>query len=147
MKSPKMRTEIDSMPAELDEITRRIMQLEIEAAALEKEKDDASHERLKNLQKELQDLNSEAEAMKAQWQSEKQAISRVRNLKREIDECRQEIEIAEREYDLNRLAELKHGRMNELERKLRAEEENLAGKQKTNMFSKEEVDDEDIARW
>lgn len=142
----KMRTEIDSMPAELDEITRRIMQLEIEAAALEKEKDDASHERLKNLQKELQDLNSEAEAMKAQWQSEKQAISRVRNLKREIDECRQEIEIAEREYDLNRLAELKHGRMNELERKLRAEEENLAGKQKTNMFLKEEVDDEDIAR-
>jgi len=142
----RLRTEIDSMPSELDEMTRRIMQLEVEAAALEKEKDDASKERHKNIVKELQDLRTEADVMQARWQSEKQAISRVRQIKREIEECRTEMERAEREYDLNRLAELRYGRLDELERKLKAEEELLAGKQKHSMLLKEEVDEEDIAR-
>ncbi|MGB9903808.1 MAG: Clp protease N-terminal domain-containing protein, partial [Desulfotomaculales bacterium] len=142
----RLRTEIDSMPTALDEITRRIMQLEIEEAALKKEKDQASQERLAKIQKELADLRSEADSRKAQWQAEKQAISRVRALKREIEEVRQEIEKAEREYDLNRVAELRYGRLNELERRLKAEEELLAGKQKHGMLLKEEVDEEDIAR-
>lgn len=142
----KLRTEIDSMPAELDEITRRIMQLEIEAAALEKEKDNASRERLNNILKELQDLRSESDAMQARWQAEKQSITRVQKIKREIEECRTEMEKAEREYDLNLIAELKYGRLNDLERKLKAEEEHLADKQKGSWLLKEEVDDEDIAR-
>ena len=142
----KLRTEIDSMPAELDEITRRIMQLEIEAAALEKEKDNASRERLNQLLKELQDLRSESDAMQAGWQAEKQSIGRVQKIKREIEECRMEIERAEREYDLNRIAELKYGRLNDLERKLKAEEEHLAGKHQASRLLKEEVDDEDIAK-
>ncbi len=142
----RLRTEIDSMPTELDEITRRIMQLEIEEAALSKEKDYASEERLKKLREQLADLRGEADAMKAQWQVEKQAIGRVRQLKKEIEETRQEIEQAEREYDLNRLAELRYGRLEDLERRLKAEEELLAGKQKHGMLLKEEVEEEDIAR-
>ncbi len=142
----RLRTEIDSMPSELDEITRRIMQLEIEEAALNKEKDQASRERLKKIREQLTGLRSESDAMKAQWQAEKQAISRVRQLKREIEETRQEIERAERDYDLDRLAELKYGRLNDLERRLKAEEGLLASKQKHNMLLKEEVDEEDIAR-
>ena len=142
----RLRTEIDSMPSDLDEITRRIMQLEIEVAALEKEKDNASRERLNALLQELQDLHSESDVMQAQWQAEKQAISRVRQIKREMEETRMEMERAEREYDLNRIAELKYGRLNELEHNLKAEEELLAGKQKSNMLLKEEVDAEDIAR-
>ena len=142
----KLRTEIDSMPAELDDITRRIMQLEIEAAALEKEKDTASRERLNNLLKELQDLKTESDAMQARWQAEKQSIVRIQNIKKEMEECRNEMEKAEREYDLNRIAELKYGRLNDLERKLKAEEEHLADKQKSDVLLKEEVDDEDIAR-
>lgn len=147
----KLRTEIDSMPAELDEITRRIMQLEIEAAALKKEKDSASQERLSNLLKELQDLHSESDAMQAGWQAEKQSIARVQKIKKEIEECRIEIERAEREVNLDRAAELKYGRLNDLERKLKAEEEHLAGKHQASRLLKEEVDDEDIAsvvsRW
>ncbi|MBE3587412.1 MAG: ATP-dependent chaperone ClpB [Thermoanaerobacteraceae bacterium] len=142
----RLRTEIDSMPAALDEITRRIMQLEIEEAALKKESDPASAERLEKIRKQLADLRSEADAMKAQWQVEKQAIGRVRQIKKEIEETRQQMEEAERAYDLNRLAELKYGRLNELERRLKAEEELLAGKQKHGMLLKEEVDEEDIAR-
>ncbi|NPV89293.1 MAG: ATP-dependent chaperone ClpB [Firmicutes bacterium] len=142
----KLRTEIDSMPTALDEITRRVMQLEIEEAALKKEKDQASLERLASIQKELADLRGEADAMKAQWQAEKQAIARVRQIKRDIEEVRNEIEKAERVYDLNKVAELKFGKMNELERRLRSEEETLAGKQKHMMLLKEEVDEEDIAR-
>ncbi len=142
----RLRTEIDSMPTELDEITRRIMQLEIEAAALEKEKDSASHERLEEILKDLQDLKGEADLMQTQWQAEKEAISRLRQIKRAIEDTRMEMERAEREYDLNRIAELKYGKLNELERKLKTEEEQLAGKQKHNMLLKEEVDAEDIAR-
>lgn len=142
----KLRTEIDSMPTDLDEITRKIMQLEIEDAALSKEKDQASQERLAKLKEQLAGLRGEADAMKAQWLVEKQAISRVRDLKKEIEETRQAIERAEREYDLNRLAELKYGQLNELERKLKEKEAEIAGKQKQNMLLKEEVDEEDIAR-
>jgi len=142
----RLRTEIDSMPTALDEITRRIMQLEIEATALEKESDTASLERRELIVKEAQDLKSEADAMQAKWQSEKQAISRVRQLKRDIEECRIEMERAEREYDLNRVAELKYGRMGELERKLLAEEEILASKQSGQMLLQEEVGEADIAR-
>jgi ATP-dependent Clp protease ATP-binding subunit ClpB len=129
-----LRTQIDSMPAALDEITRRAMQLEIEEAALGKEKDQASRDRLEKLRAELGELRSEADAMKAQWQTEKEAISRLRDIKREIDEARTEIEKAEREYDLNKAAELKYGRLNELEKRLQEEEEILAGKQKKICF-------------
>lgn len=142
----RLRTEIGSMPAELDEITRRIMQLEIEAAALEKEDDSISIERCKNILKELQDLKNDSNAMRIQWQEEKDLISRVRQIKKEIEECRMEMEKAEREYDLNRMAELRYGRLNELERKLQMEEELLAAKQENDMLLKEEVDEEDIAR-
>jgi len=143
----RLRTEIDSMPSELDEITRRIMQLEIEAAALEKEEDAGSKERRENILKELQDLRSESDVMQSQWQSEKEAISRVRQIKQQIEECRNEMEKAEREYDLNRIAELKYGRLNTLERQLKEEEELLTGKKKQrSMLLKEEVDEEDIAR-
>ena len=141
-----LRTQIDSMPAALDEITRRVMQLEIEEAALKKEKDLASRDRLEKIQHELAELRSEADAMKTQWQTEKQSIQRVRNIKREIDEVRTEIEKAEREYDLNRAAELKYGRLNDLERRLQSEEEHLAGKQKENMLLNEEVSETEIAR-
>lgn len=147
----RLRTEIDSLPTELDEITRRIMQLEIEEAALIKEKDQASQERLEKIKEHMAGLRTEADTMKARWQVEKQAISRIRKLKKEIEETRQEIEKAEREYDLNRLAELKYGRLNELERQLKSEEGQLAEKQKKSMLLKEEVDEEDIAsvvsRW
>jgi len=141
-----LRTQIDSMPAALDEITRRVMQLEIEEAALKKETDPASRDRLEKLQKELAELRSEADAMKAQWQSEKQSISNVRDIKREIDEVRTEIERAEREYDLNKAAELKYGRLNDLEQRLQEVEEQLAGKQKENMLLNEEVSETEIAR-
>jgi len=147
----RLRTEIDSMPTKLDEITRRIMQLEIEEAALSKEKDHASEERLKRIKGQLAELRGGADSMKAQWQVEKQVISRVRQLKKEIEETRQEMEKAEREYDLNRLAELKYSRLDSLERQLADEEEALKGKQKRGMLLKEEVDEEDIAlvvsRW
>lgn len=147
----RLRTEIDSLPTELDEITRRIMQLEIEEAALKKEKDQVSQERLEKIKEQMAGLRTEADTMKAHWQVEKQAIARIRKLKKEIEETRQEIERAEREYDLNRLAELKYGRLNELERQLKAEEGRLIEKQKHSMLLKEEVDEEDIAsmvsRW
>ncbi|CCO07758.1 ATP-dependent chaperone ClpB [Desulforamulus hydrothermalis] len=142
----RLRTEIDSMPTALDDITRRIMRLEIEEAALKKEKDAISHERLQKLQQQLADLKAEAAVMNTQWQMEKQAIARVRQLKKEIEDTKLAIERAEREYDLNRMAELTYGKLPDLERRLKAEEEKLAGQQKSNMLLKEEVDEEDIAR-
>ncbi len=117
-----IRTEIDSLPAELDEVSRRVMQLEIEEAALKKEKDRASQERLENLQKELADLKEKMSSMKAQWENEKQAIQRVSKLREEIEQIHQSIEKAEREYDLNKAAELKYGRLPELEKALMEEE-------------------------
>jgi ATP-dependent Clp protease ATP-binding subunit ClpB len=147
----KIRTEIDSMPAQLDEITRRVMQLEIEREALKKEKDAASKERLKRLEKDLADLKAEGDALKAQWETEKGAIAQVRALIREIEEARIQIEQAERDYDLNRAAELKYGKLIELEQQLKAGEEQLHAKQSGSMLLKEEVDEEDIAmvvsRW
>ncbi len=106
-----LRTEIDSMPAELDELTRRVMRLEIEEAALAKEDDQASKERLEELRKELADLRAEADAMRAQWEAERAALRRVQALREEIEQVRQETEQAERDYDLNRAAELRHGKL------------------------------------
>jgi ATP-dependent Clp protease ATP-binding subunit ClpB len=147
----KLRTEIDSMPAELDMISRRVMQLEIERQALKKETDPASKDRLSQLEKELAELKSQADALRAQWQAEKQVVQRLRSLREQIEQTRIEIERAERQYDLNRAAELKYGRLTELERKLQAEEELLTKKQGGTRLIKEEVDEEDIAdvvsRW
>src|SRR5262249_5224706 len=105
----KLRTEIDSMPAELDEKSRRIMQLEIEREALRKEKDPASKDRLTKLEKELADLRAQTDAIKAQWQAEKQAVERLRTLREQIEQTKIDIEKAERQYDLNKVAELKYG--------------------------------------
>jgi ATP-dependent Clp protease ATP-binding subunit ClpB len=149
--SARLRTQIDSMPAALDEIKRKVMQLEIEEAALKKETDLASRERLERLQHELAGLRRELAVMQEQWEAEKESIKRVRELKREIEELRTAIEKAEREYDLNRAAELKYGRLVGLEQKLKEEEERLAGKQKQNMLLREEVTETEIAgvvsRW
>ena len=146
-----IRTEIDSMPQELDEITRRVMQLEIEEAALKKEKDKPSQERLEALRKELADLRAQADAMRAQWDAERQAIHKLQALRGELEEVRREIEDAERRYDLNRAAELRHGRLPELERRLRAEEERLEQKQGGMRLLREEVTEDEIAeivaRW
>ena len=120
-----VRTEIDSMPAELDEVTRRVMQLEIEEAALKKEKDKASRERLENLRKELADLRHRSDSMRAQWEAEKDVIHKVQALREEIEKTRREIEEAQRQYNLNLAAELKHGKLPELERQLAEEEKKL----------------------
>jgi ATP-dependent Clp protease ATP-binding subunit ClpB len=147
----KLRTEIDSMPAELDEILRRTMQLEIEREALKKETDTVSKERLGRIEKELAELKTQSSALQAQWQTEKEAVQRVRALREQIDQVKIEIGQAERAYDLNKAAELKYGRLTELERQLQAEQERAAGKQGANRLLKEEVDEEDIAevvsRW
>ena len=147
----KLRTEIDSMPAELDEIMRRTMQLEIEREALKKEKDAASKERLLKLEKELSDLKGESGALKGQWDIEKEAVLKLRALRQQIDQTKLDAEQAERSYDLSKAAELKYGKLNELERKLKAEEEAFASKQGESKLIKEEVDEEDIAdvvsRW
>jgi ATP-dependent Clp protease ATP-binding subunit ClpB len=147
----KLRTEIDSMPADLDEILRRTMQLEIEREALKKESDAPSKDRLKKIEKELADLKGEADALKAQWQAEKEGVQRLRGLREQLEQVKIEIEKAERQYDLNKAAELKYGKLTELERKLKAEELRLAEKQSTKRLLKEEVDEEDIAavvsRW
>jgi ATP-dependent Clp protease ATP-binding subunit ClpB len=147
-----VRTEIDSMPAELDEITRRVMQLEIEEAALKKEKDKASKERLATLRQELGDLKAEAEVMRSQWEAEKAAIEHVRKLREELEEVRRRIEEAEREYDLNAAAQLKHGRLPELEAAIQEKERQLAAAQASgSQLLREEVTDDEIAeivsRW
>jgi ATP-dependent Clp protease ATP-binding subunit ClpB len=147
----KLRTEIDSMPSELDEILRRVMQLEIEREALRKETDPASRERLSKLEKELADLRAEADALKARWEAEKQEVQKLRNLREQIDQTKKEMEQAERAYDLNRAAELKYGKLLTLERQLAQEEARLAQENKAGRLLKEEVDEEDIAevvsRW
>jgi ATP-dependent Clp protease ATP-binding subunit ClpB len=147
----KLRTEIDSMPTELDEILRRVMQLEIERAALKKETDPSSKQRLEKLEKELANLKAQADALKARWQVEKQAVQRLRALREQIEQTKIEIEKAEREYDLNRAAELRYGKLADLERRLSEEEKRLSEKQGESRLLKEEVDEEDIAevvsRW
>jgi ATP-dependent Clp protease ATP-binding subunit ClpB len=146
-----IRTEIDSMPQELDAITRRVVQLEIEEAALAEEDDPASQRRLEELRRELAELRSQADAMTAQWESERQAIHRLQSLREEIEQVRREIEEAERAYDLNRAAELRHARLPELERRLAAEEERLGEKRGENRLLREEVTADEIAevvaRW
>ncbi|MCD0485517.1 ATP-dependent chaperone ClpB [Streptacidiphilus sp. ASG 303] len=141
----RLRTEIDSMPAELDEITRRVTRLEIEEAALSKETGAASMARLEELRKELADLRAEADAKHAQWEAERQAIRRVQELRQELEQVRHEAEEAERTYDLNRAAELRYGRLRELERRLKAEEEQLAAKQGQSRLLREVVTEEEIA--
>jgi ATP-dependent Clp protease ATP-binding subunit ClpB len=141
----KLRTEIDSMPAELDEISRRVMQLEIEREALRKEQDPASRERLGRLEKELANLKSEADALKARWDTEKQSVQQLRSLREQIEQTKTQIEQAERQYDLNRAAELKYGKLFELERQLKAAETRFSHEGEQRLI-KEEVDEEDIAK-
>ncbi|MFB9572869.1 ATP-dependent chaperone ClpB [Streptomyces yanii] len=141
----RLRTEIDSMPAELDELTRRVTRLEIEEAALAEETDPASRARLDDLRRELADLRSEADAKHAQWEAERQAIRRVQELRQELERARQEAEEAERAYDLNRAAQLRYGTISELERRLAAEEEQLAVKQGETRLLREVVTAEEIA--
>ena len=146
-----IRTEIDSMPQELDQITRRVMQLEIEEAALQKESDAASRERLEALRRELADLRAQADAMTAQWEAERQAIKRLQALREEIEQVRREIDEAERSYDLNRAAELRYGRLQELERQLHSEEARLEEKRSHDALLREEVTEDEVAevvaRW
>ena len=146
-----IRTEIDSLPAELDEVTRRVMQLEIEEAALKKEKDRASKDRLENLHRELADLRDKASSLKAQWETEKENIGKVQALRVEQEAVRQQIEVAERNYDLNKAAELKHGRLPELERQLAVAEEKAAKEDDSARLLREEVTEDEIAaivaRW
>jgi ATP-dependent Clp protease ATP-binding subunit ClpB len=147
----KLRTEIDSMPQELDEMLRRSMQLEIERSALKKEKDPASKERLARIEKELAELKTQSSALQAQWQTEKQGVQRVRALREQTDEIKNQIAQAERAYDLNKAAELKYGRLAELQRQLEAEQAGVEARQGAARLVKEEVDEEDIAevvsRW
>jgi ATP-dependent Clp protease ATP-binding subunit ClpB len=150
--SAMLRTEIDSMPQELDEVTRRVMQLEIEEAALKKEKDKASQERLEDLRRELADLKTQADAMRAQWEAEKHSIEEVRTLREQIEKARQEIEAAERQYDLNKSAELRYGKLPQLEAQLKERERQLGEQQSTGgKLLREEVTEDEIAeivsRW
>ncbi len=146
-----IRTEIDSMPAELDELTRRVMRLEIEEVSLAKESDQASKARLEDLRKELADLRAQADALRAQWEAERQALRRVQALREQIEQVRQEAEQAERDYDLNKAAELRLGMLPELQRRLEAEEGRLADKQGGTRLLREVVTSEEIAaivsRW
>ena len=141
----RLRTEIDSMPAELDELTRRVTRLEIEEAALSKETDPASKKRLEELRRELTDLKAEADAKRAQWEAERQAIRKVQELRAELERLRREAEEAERSYDLNRAAELRYGAIADLERRLQAEEERLTSKQGGQRLLREVVTEEEIA--
>ena len=142
----KLRTEIDSMPSEVDEVFRRIMQFEIEEQALKKESDPASRERLARLEEELAGLRRQAEELKKQWDSEKQGIVELRRLKEEIEAVRTSMEAAEREYNLNRLAELKYGKLPALEKELHNREEQLNQKKADKTLLKEEVSEDDIAK-
>jgi ATP-dependent Clp protease ATP-binding subunit ClpB len=147
----RLRIEIDSMPTEIDVLDRRAKQLEIEKAAMAKETDDASRERLARIDEELASLHEEMDGMKAHWGQEKVAIDAIRALKAEIEQVRGEAERAERDGDLGRAAELRYGRLVELERDLARSNEGLAQLQTDRKFLKEEVDEEDIAevvsRW
>ncbi len=143
--SARLRTEIDSLPAELDESKRRILQLEIEAQALSKETDQQSKERMKKLEEELAELKKANDELTARWDREKAAIAKVREVKREIDDVKQEMETAERDYNLNKLAELKYGRLPDLEKKLAELESGKAGGD-GEVLLKEEVDEDDISK-
>jgi len=147
----KLRMEITSMPVELDEAERRIMQLEIEREALKKEKDEASRQRLEALEKELANLREGRDALRSRWDQERQAIQRVSELRDEIDRTKTELEQVERAYDLNRAAELRYGKLPELEAQLAEAERKSSQNDAAGRLLKEEVDGEDIAeivsRW
>jgi ATP-dependent Clp protease ATP-binding subunit ClpB len=144
----KLRTEIDSMPTELDEASRRITQLEIEREALRKESDEASKQRLERLEKELAELHAESDALNARWQAEKNAVVTQRDLREQIEAIKVEVERASQNADYAKASELKYGRLAELERTLKAKNEAVGGPSR---LLKEEVDEEDIAeivsRW
>ncbi|MBC1499290.1 ATP-dependent chaperone ClpB [Listeria weihenstephanensis] len=147
-----IRVEIDSMPSELDEVTRKVMQLEIEEAALKEEKDPASERRLEILQKELADYKEEANKMKSKWESEKNEIGKIREVREQIEHLRHELEEAENNYDLNKAAELRHGRIPEVEKELAGlEEENREKTANEDRLLQEEVTENEIAdivgRW
>ena len=141
-----IRTEMDSMPTELDEIQRKIIQHEIEEAALKKETDKLAMEHLKEVQKELSEMREQFNAMKAKWENEKSAISKVQKLREEIEQVNGEIEKAERTYDLNKAAELKYGRLPELQKQLEAEEQNAEQANEKNTLLRDKVTDEEIAK-
>jgi ATP-dependent Clp protease ATP-binding subunit ClpB len=147
----RLRTEIDSMPAELDEITRRMLQLEIEREALKKERDAASRDRLQKIEADLAGLQQQAKTLREQWEREKGAIEKLRTLRKRLEEIKVEIEQATRAYNLNRVAELQYGTLPELERQLKEEETRVASEAGGRRLVKEEVDEEDIAevvsRW
>src|SRR5262245_32488576 len=147
----RLRTEIDSLPAELDEVSRKVMQLEIEREALRKEQDQASQARLATLEQELGEKQRDLQALRARWDSEKASVSRLRKTREAMEEVKQAIERAERAYDLNRVAELRYGELPRLERELALEQQQLGKKQGESRLLKEEVDEDDIAavvsRW
>jgi ATP-dependent Clp protease ATP-binding subunit ClpB len=147
----RLRMEIDSMPAELDELTRRIMQLEIEREALRKEKDPGSQDRLGKLEGELANLKEERDRLASHWQAEKEAIQRSRKLKEELEQLRLEIDRVQRSGDYAKASELQYGRLPDVEKQIKEEEARLADLQKSQRMLKEEVDEEDIAeivsRW
>jgi len=141
----RLRIEIDSMPVEIDEIERRIRQLEIEKAALQKESDAASAERLQRIEQELADLNEQSSGMKAHWQREKDLIARIRQAKEDIEQARMDAERAEREGDLQRVAEIRYGRLVELDKQLETANGELEELQRERKMLNEEVTEEDVA--
>jgi len=141
----RLRIEIDSVPMEIDEVQRKVMQLEIERQALKKEKDKSSMERLKKIEEELGNLKAAVKEKTLKWENEKKAISKIREIKERIEKTKQEMKEAEREVNYTRLAELQYGEMSHLEKELKKEEERLAGLQRTEKMLKEEVDEEDVA--
>ncbi|RPJ68967.1 MAG: AAA family ATPase, partial [Desulfobacteraceae bacterium] len=147
----KLRIEIDSMPVEIDEVQRRITQMEIERQALKKESDPASRERLERLESELTVLTAELDRMKAHWSREKELIQVIRRIKGEQEQLNSEAQMAERDGDLARVAEIRYGRMIELQKKLEVANRALSELQQESQMLKEEVDDEDVAevvsRW
>lgn len=140
-----IKTEMESMPTELDEVSRKIMQLEIEETALSKEKDEISKERLADIQKEKAELKTKFDAMKAKWENEKQAIGKVQKLREEIEQVNSQIERAERNYELNKAAELKYGKLPELQKKLKDEEE-LSEKSKETGLLRNKVTEDEITK-
>jgi ATP-dependent Clp protease ATP-binding subunit ClpB len=141
----RLRMEIDSMPYEIDQIERRVMQLQIESTALAKEENETSRERLERVQKEIAELRSQSDRLKAQWQQEKETISAIRSLREQMETTRRDIELAERATDLARAAELRYGRMVELQSRLEREEARLGEMQQHGQMLKEEVGEDDIA--
>ena len=140
-----IKTEMESMPTELDEVSRKIMQLEIEETALSKEKDEISKQRLADIQKEKAELKSKFDSMKAKWENEKQAIGKVQKLREEIEQINAQIEQAERDYELNKAAELKYGKLPELQKRLE-EEEQMAEKSKEDGLLRNKVTEEEITK-